>query len=154
MTMKTALALLALAATATVAVADANDHLVPPAEFDKPYQGKLTVTVARDQKHLDELCAGAGLPPGRAFACAEWTTGVCRIVLPPHSKTGKYRGYPVALIVRHEIAHCNGWARDHGGGRPFKTWADVEKSKPTTIPHAVEEAFFNAVMTKLFSNPL
>ena len=42
-------------------------------------------------------------------ACAWTSKGVCHIVIPrngPVRDRGSYR--------RHEMAHCNGWAHDHG----------------------------------------
>ena len=122
--MKVALAILALVLTASAAAADPNFGIVPPKEFDRPYEGELVITVARDQTHLSELCSGTRLPPGsRALACAERTASTCKIFLPPRASTDL--DWPLALIVRHEIAHCNGWAWDHPGAGPFKTWASV-----------------------------
>jgi hypothetical protein len=91
--------------------------ILPPVEFDHPYAGKLTVETVATREELSEIC-------GKAFT--QWTLGCafrhgnngCRIVLADESII-KARGWTVALIMRHEIGHCNGWPGDHPGERPY-----------------------------------
>src|SRR5262249_33090908 len=54
----------------------------------------------------------------KALACARRTwSNVCEIyVLGNEIALGQY-GATIALLLRHEIGHCNGWGGDHAGGR-------------------------------------
>jgi len=76
----------------------------PPARWDFPYRGKLTV------EYLDgaEFTARCGPSPFLGFmaACAFIGRGSCRVVIHKSSPNP-------ACSLRHEIAHCNGWPRSH-----------------------------------------
>jgi hypothetical protein len=75
--------------------------LCPPAQWDYPYRGKLTVT-----HDLGQVMARCGPPPfgARVVGCALIGRGTCHVILAPGAGE---------CALRHEIAHCNGWPRDH-----------------------------------------
>src|SRR5579872_3649928 len=76
---------------------------LPPPKYDHPYNGSLVVHTLSES----EAVARCG-----EIACATppWHGHPCVITLP--------RNHPaLALLRRHEIAHCNGWGGDHAGAR-------------------------------------
>jgi hypothetical protein len=100
-----------------------RELLVPPPEYDYPYKGELVVRHV-SQKEVREACPSAKYTLGVALGCAHrWPTS-CHIILAPEADM-KAAGYPPELVLRHEIAHCNGWPGDHPGARPFWDWADI-----------------------------
>jgi hypothetical protein len=112
------------------AAAGPRDMLVPPPEFDYPYRGELTIVDALDQEQVRAKCPGAKFTIGVALACAiRWPLS-CTIVLAPEADL-KAAGLPLDLVMRHELAHCNGWPSDHRGARQFHDWA--EEVKPQKI---------------------
>jgi hypothetical protein len=135
MTKPKALAVAALAAFATAATLPANAKVkpgaveivrrlatMPPAKFDVPYDGVLTIWLIpfQSEQLLKEICRGAS-----RIACAIhlgniYPTPRCDIYMLDHTDT------PREMMVRHEIAHCNGWPGDH----PDKTLVDITKGKP------------------------
>src|SRR5262249_46223249 len=94
--------------------------LIPPAEYDRPYKGALTVHVNQLQQNM--LQAGQcklAFPGQFLFACNTIRPGYgCTIWMAPESEIVA-RGLTWELVMRHEIGHCNGWPADHAGGRPF-----------------------------------
>jgi len=87
---------------ATVAGAMLFGVLMPPAEFDRAYTGPLEIEYAAPAD-VNALCA-----TGRYVrACAIIGDGWCKIILP--KDTGVYPRKTLELLMRHEIAHCNGW---------------------------------------------
>jgi hypothetical protein len=58
----------------------------------------------------------------------------CAIVMAPDDVITK-AGFPPALVLRHEIAHCNGWPADHRGARTF-----VDRTPRAATKEAVEAA--------------
>src|SRR5262249_47780183 len=87
--------------------------LLPPAEYDYPYiDGPIVVTRLQTRSEVDAVCQK------KALACARRTwSNVCEIyVLGNEIALGQY-GATIALLLRHEIAHYNGWGGDHAGGR-------------------------------------
>ena len=90
--------------------------VLPPVEYDKPYEGRLVVTRAESQDGVRELCSRAVFR-GNALGCARrLEEGVCEIVL-GSDKTIKAVGVIPAIVFRHEQGHCNGWGSDHKGAR-------------------------------------
>lgn len=84
---------------------DAN---LPPVRFDHPFAGQLVV----NSNYGGEISAfdGPCYPWMGAHACSKVELDksyklVCR-VFAQHGKL-------TASLLRHEIAHCNGWAADH-----------------------------------------
>lgn len=96
-----------------------------PWYYNHPYRGKLTYEYLLPQEvHIK--CGGKmPLAVGQPFfmACAFTPKdGIdkCHIVLP--LDIGMYYREEMAYIVRHEIAHCNGWDSDHS----FEIFWDFE----------------------------
>jgi|EndMetStandDraft_2_1072991.scaffolds.fasta_scaffold124728_1 hypothetical protein len=89
-------------------------HL-PPVIYDHPYKGKLTIeTVTREE--LMTQCAGVATTT--TLGCASWRGDRCHIRLLA-DEIIKAAGWTRELMLRHEIAHCNGWPADHPGKRPY-----------------------------------
>ncbi|MGL6208720.1 MAG: hypothetical protein ACRC14_02680 [Paracoccaceae bacterium] len=101
--------IIALIVTLTTSAALAGTPLDPPARYDHPYMGNLTI-VEVDRDNVWAECSGDGQVEMRADAagCAETGDGECTIWL-----AMKTTRAPVKAILRHEIAHCNGWPADH-----------------------------------------
>lgn len=78
---------------------------MPPAEYDRPYEGTLEIVYA-DPKEIASLCGLTGI----VKACAMTSPGHCRIIFP--IDTGLYPYKALGYLMRHEIAHCNGWRHD------------------------------------------
>ena len=87
----------------------AGSPLEPPARFDFPYTGKLTLHKI-DKPDVWLQCSDMGREVVRhdAAGCAIVGDGECTIYL-----ATKTRRAPVAEVLRHELAHCNGWPGDH-----------------------------------------
>ena len=90
--------------------------LAPPAEYDRPFRGDLIV-IRISMQHIKEMCPPfqPGVPP---VACATHDNPAtwCRVVL-AHDDEFQAVGWRSDPILRHEIAHCNGWPADHPGAR-------------------------------------
>lgn len=101
--------------------------ILPPVEYDKPYKGKLTVETVPDQETLARFC-GAAYVPGKTLGCASHDATSCRVLLVP-DEIIKARGWTRALMLRHELGHCNGWPGDHPGQRSYDA-DDEARAKP------------------------
>ena len=90
--------------------------LVPPAEFDHPYQGRLIIQRFSDQKELRGQCSYSPFP--FLLGCAHLASDgrSCRIVMMDDEFVAKL-GYTTEQVFRHENAHCRGWPGDHPGAR-------------------------------------
>ena len=73
--------------------------LIPPPEYDYPYDGVVHVEVV-DRDNIQRECGG---PPNIA-GCAWVDNDICYVII-----AGKTLRASVEDILRHEIAHCNGW---------------------------------------------
>jgi len=84
---------------------------LPPAQYDRPYKGHLTIETVANVAAVRAVCGLA-----KVNACAFHGTGidiaVCRIILPKDKLGDK-------LLMRHELGHCNGWPNHHPGIRPY-----------------------------------
>ena len=75
--------------------------LQPPPEYDHAYVG--TVFIMRLPKaDIGAECGADRKEPVRG--CAQVVRGVCVIKIAMKAKISNR-----AMLVRHEIAHCNGW---------------------------------------------
>lgn len=81
--------------------------VLPPAEYDHPYAGRLIVQTLS----IWEMPAACGLR--HVEACSFRMNGVCRVIYPKLADVG---ADTMVALIRHETAHCNGWAGDHPGG--------------------------------------
>jgi hypothetical protein len=113
---------LALLVAASAATAAAGERLVPPKEYDHPFDGELIEVTALDQDNVRRWCPTAKFPRWALGCMPELRPGRCWIVLAPDDVI-KAAGFPPELVRRHEIAHCNGWPADHRGALPYEEWA-------------------------------
>ena len=103
----------AQAQTRTRALPATIKSATPPAEFDHPYTGQLTITRTKDQAETRWLCTPADFPQALALGCAKvMMGGGCRIIISPDSVLAE-AGMTLEFVKRHEMAHCNGWPQDH-----------------------------------------
>jgi hypothetical protein len=105
-------ALMLLSATAFAGPNDTTWN--PPARFDHPYHGKLTIyslpqaEVARRCKMLVGIDAAAYQLRGCSLYLGTPGT-LCVIVMIDEP----YGNQTPTAVLRHEIGHCNGWPADH-----------------------------------------
>jgi hypothetical protein len=121
--MRTVALLLAMATTA-------HAQIIPPAQYDKPYTGRLTVDTVPTQRALAEVCPAAAARTANMIGCAIRTHdgSHCRVTLVEDSVIIAL-GSTRARIMRHELGHCNGWPADHPAGQP----TPEPKSVKTTV---------------------
>ena len=81
--------------------------MTPPAVYDRPFSGKLTIRhVSRDE--ANRICkAHITTRTGRVAGCSMPMGKRCIIIINADTL------YDKAAVLRHEIAHCNGWPGDH-----------------------------------------
>ncbi|MGQ0740946.1 MAG: hypothetical protein ACT4OG_01435 [Alphaproteobacteria bacterium] len=82
---------------------------LPPSNYDRPYPGLLRV-VTLPYWTVSKRCGVRPYDGHRAEACAFRGPNTCLIVLPEVAEVGEEEA---ALLLRHEIAHCNGWPHHH-----------------------------------------
>jgi len=83
----------------------------PPPEYDKPYTGELTIKhVSTDE--LKMVC----WEPGRACTHTDMFNRSCIIYILDDPAL-LLSGVDPDEVMRHEIRHCNGWPKDHRGGK-------------------------------------
>jgi hypothetical protein len=88
--------------------------VLPPAEYDIPYKGRLTIKTALSREDL--LLACPNINP-QSLACAyRFNPENCLIII-LHDRLIRERGWSTELVLRHELGHCNGWPGDHPGQR-------------------------------------
>ena len=81
-------------------------ELEPPARYDHPYDGSVDERV-ESAVEVTTLCMSMGTSPFAAACSLVAEDGTGHIILPNDGQA------PVSIYYRHEIAHCNGWPRDH-----------------------------------------
>jgi hypothetical protein len=97
-------------------------QIAPPAKYDKPYTGNLIYARLSTEADVGMICPKSNLP--YKLGCAFMSGG--------RTKDGAYNrcqvfividaviikaGFTLDDIYRHEIAHCNGWSKDHEGAK-------------------------------------
>jgi hypothetical protein len=88
--------------------------IMPPFEYDKPFEGKLIVTEVPNKEEVRIEC---GLPePKLACAFPRPHKNECEIIVAPEEHILR-DGYLPAIVMRHEIGHCNGWSEKHEHSR-------------------------------------
>jgi hypothetical protein len=104
--------------------------ILPPVEYDHPYNGKLTVAIV-NKEQMARLCPKASLYPIR-LACAYpyETMSMCQIVMITDDIIAA-AGLTPKIVLRHELGHCNGWHNDHRGARvlPENEWRERTRSE-------------------------
>jgi hypothetical protein len=93
-------------------------YILPPAEYDHPYEGDLTIKIVATLEELYALCGLKEDITPNALACAFPSSNSC-IFLLVSDEIMRKRGWTTGLLFRHEIGHCNGWPGDHPGERPL-----------------------------------
>jgi hypothetical protein len=128
----------ASATSATPTCRAAWCHTQPPAKYDIPYTGKLTLWVSTQQM-IDDTCKTKDGKRTSHTACAmpmphECSIWILREVvdgkrfnsIDMYDHTMRHVKINLAATLRHELAHCNGWPGDHPDGRSI----DIEASVP------------------------
>jgi len=105
-------------------------NILPPIQYDYPYEGDLTIKIVDTLEELNDLCRLSS----RILACSTHTSKACLIVM-VKDEILRERGYTTGLLFRHEQGHCNGWGKDHGGERPQPPDAMVPRHMRPTLPH-------------------
>lgn len=83
---------------------------LPPALYDHPFDGPLTV-VSRPVEQIGLMCRTAGgflakdWALGATYGCSFKVNGRCYVIV-PSDVPDKLRDQ----LFRHEQAHCNGWS--------------------------------------------
>ena len=88
-------------------------QVVPPAEYDHDYNGELIV-LRTTRAAVAEACHSA-VTGDRAttLGCAKITGyNKCTVWI---ASDDQQRGWNYNLVLRHEVAHCNGWKHDEHG---------------------------------------
>ena len=92
------------------------DRVVPPAAFDRPFEGRLITIRAKNLEELREACRWPALP-ALALGCANYvSSSICAVTM-ASDEVIEAAGYTAEIVLRHEVAHCNGWPKDHAGSR-------------------------------------
>jgi hypothetical protein len=109
---------------------------LPPIEYDKPYTGELTIVRLTNEAEVLAICT-----VGKSKrACAKVIDGPpsrCVIIMLTDEKLKIYGDNHPALVMRHELGHCNGWDGDHRGERgPIFTDTHIEMPK---LPASTKE---------------
>lgn len=92
-------------------------HTIPPAEYDHHYNGDLTINVTDSAAAMEAWCTGHS---GQTTMACTRMAGTRCIVLMRNDAFIKAFGWTSGLILRHELAHCNGWPADHPGLQALK----------------------------------
>src|SRR5262249_24629252 len=80
---------------------------LPPVEYDHPYAGDLYILDGKSRCTTDIN-----------IACAEPHDTWCLI---SYQKEQVIRwSWTINLVIKHEIAHCNGWSGHHEGARLYE----------------------------------
>jgi hypothetical protein len=112
-TLVAAIIVMALILAAHAQSLDRNYPILPPLEYDRPYTGKLRVTVVPTIKEVMEHC---DLAFPSALACTLHRGELCIIIILPDD-TLYSKGWDAWHVMRHEMGHCNGWRGNHIGAR-------------------------------------
>jgi hypothetical protein len=104
--------------------------LLPPPQYDKPYNGELEIQFFSNAADVDQACKGKGESIGCTWIPADHKP--CRMFLATE-ELAKRKGKNYAFVLRHELAHCNGWRHPKTTeGQKFKlgqTWDNAEGGK-------------------------
>ncbi len=78
---------------------------IPPPQYDYPYKGQLVINYILSQEEINRRCYSVSMA---TVGCAFLGEGHCTILI--------WRGVTekrMEVLIRHEVAHCNGWPKDH-----------------------------------------
>jgi hypothetical protein len=131
MTRTLALAILAYSMCSPAMAAEALTKFdpVPPVEYDRPFNGTLEIYKVGGQE--DVRATGCPKTAFVALGCAFWwaNPSKCVVILADDAAI-KAVGHDPEIVLRHEIAHCNGWPASHSGARPVSAFV----RRPLNIP--------------------
>jgi len=96
--------------SAAVLLAGCQKTLNPPKQYDHPYKGELHVYYA-DEFNMKAQCF-APENGNKVWGCAFVWPKSCDVWILNSEDADSQ-----AQIMRHEIAHCNGWPPDHKDGK-------------------------------------
>ena len=101
--------------------------LFPPPKYDKPYEGELEIIFFSDAEDLERVCKLG--PKVNACAIRSLDHKKCWIFA-SSEELMKRKGSNYAFMLRHELAHCNGWKHpEDTNGRKFEVgekWNEAE----------------------------
>jgi hypothetical protein len=107
-----------------VLVARQDFPILPPPEYDHPFAGKLVIIRALGAGDTIWMCPKPALGMTMTLCTLPLGPSACVIFqMPEVEKETIKLGWTLNILMRHEIAHCNGWPADHPGlrrsaGRP------------------------------------
>jgi hypothetical protein len=112
----------------------ADLQLVPPEQYDHPFRGpgELRIIDAASQDEVRQWCPTAVFPKAGAFGCASSKPWGCQVAIASEADL-KTVGLTRGMVLRHEVAHCNGWPGDHRGALPIMDWALPEDATNTRV---------------------
>ena len=87
-----------------------NDHyILPPAEFDHEYPGKIELTRV-DEEGIKTSCKidQSGGANTKTACSRRWVNNFCEMWVAYDDILNRYR-LSYDAVFRHERAHCNGW---------------------------------------------
>jgi hypothetical protein len=94
---------------------------LPPAQYDHPYSGTVEVVRVSTRAEAKAACPNIVRPVG----CARSVYGKCLIFVLPDAEL-KRTGFNPEYVLKHEIAHCNGWPGEHPGARTEKEYLALQ----------------------------
>ena len=89
-------------------------RVLPPAEYDHPYRGKLTIERSTSQEYIRSKCGPTIFP--YHLGCAFLQPTGCFILMADDATIRKH-GWTTEIVRRHEESHCGGWPSHHPGAR-------------------------------------
>src|SRR5262252_6561594 len=90
-------------------------QILPPVEYDRNYDGDLTITMVDTVEELQAVCR---IDDPKLLACSRHNNESCIVVL-VRDDVMRRRGWSTGVLLRHEIGHCNGWSGNHEGQRSY-----------------------------------
>jgi hypothetical protein len=96
--------------------AQAQPNILPPAEYDHPYDGELIIV---QKEGATARCPDNGaftFKPVLGCAFRDVPNNRCLIVLAPKELIESF-GWTSEIVKRHEVGHCHGWPAHHPGAR-------------------------------------
>lgn len=84
--------------------------LQPPTRFDHPYDGPTVIQKLPTDNVRRQCMERFGTDWGLAVikGCGGVIDGTCYVIVGRYAKVSS-----LPMLIRHEIAHCNGWTADH-----------------------------------------
>ena len=97
-----------------------KNFMLPPVEYDKPFGGKLEEVVVKSREEMDASCKRIGLSlPNVPLGCGKLLAADHCVIYLARDEVNRSVGLSTDLVRRHEVGHCNGWPKEHPGGRHF-----------------------------------